>query len=160
MQRASLVRSLALALVAVMASIGIATATPGSGATPTTFSRGTLEAGAKVNTPSLKLSIRDDVDVVTQTITITPGGHTGWHSHPGPVFVTIAAGTMTFYDAADPSCTPVTYATGDSFVDRGGDSIHIARNEGTTNLVIYATYLVPVDAAVRTDEADPGTCPA
>ncbi|MBI2781110.1 MAG: hypothetical protein HYX55_04855 [Chloroflexi bacterium] len=143
-----------------MTSIGIAAATSGSGATPTTFSRGTLEAGVKVNTPDLKLSVRDDIDVVTQTITITPGGHTGWHSHPGPVFVTIAAGTMTFYDAADPSCTPITYAAGATFVDRGVDSIHIARNEGTSNLVIYATYLVPVGAAVRTDEVDPGTCPA
>lgn len=160
MRRTSLIRGLVLGLTAVMTSIGIAAATPGSSATPTTFSRGTLEAGAKVNTPSLKLSIRDDVDVVTQTITILPGGHTGWHSHPGPVFVTVSAGALTFYDAADPNCTPITYATGESFVDRGGDSIHLARNQGTTNLVLYATYLVPVGAPVRTDQADPGTCPA
>jgi hypothetical protein len=75
------------------------------------------------------------------------------------VFVTISAGTMTFYDADDPTCTAGTYATGDSFVDRGGGHVHIARNEGAVNLVLYATYLVPVGAPIRTDVPNPGTCP-
>jgi quercetin dioxygenase-like cupin family protein len=158
MNRTTLVRALVLGLVAALASIGIAAATPGSGATATTFSRGTLDAGIKVYTPDLKFATRDEIDVVTQTITITPGGHTGFHSHPGPVLVTIAAGTMAFYDADDPSCPRTTYATGDTFVDRGGGHVHIARNEGATDLVLYATYLVPVGAAVRTDAANPGTC--
>lgn len=160
MPRTSLSRGLVLGLIAAMTSIGIAAATPGSGATPTTFTRGTLEAGAKINTPELKLAIRDDIDVVTQTITIVPGGHTGWHSHPGPVFVTISAGTMTFYDADDATCPATVYEAGDSFVDQGGGHVHLARNEGSVDLVLYATYLVPVGAGVRTDAADPGTCPA
>jgi len=159
MLRTTLGRALVLGLVGAIASIGIAAATPGSGAVGTILSVGTLPAGIKVHTDDLKLSTRDDVQVVTQTITIAPGGHTGWHSHPGPVFVTISAGTMTFYDADDPTCTPGTYATGDSFVDQGGGHVHIARNEGAVNLVLYATYLVPVGAAIRTDVPDPGTCP-
>lgn len=158
MNRTIPLRALGLALAAVLASIGIVSATPGAGATSAILSRGTLEAGVKVYTPQLKLATRDEIDVVTQTITITPGGHTGWHSHPGPVFVTIAAGTMTFYDGDDPSCARTTYETGDSFVDRGGGHVHIARNEGTTDLVLYATYLLPVGAGLRTDVADPGTC--
>jgi len=159
MLRSTLGRALVLGLVGAIASIGIAAATPGSGAVGTILSVGTLPAGIKVHTDDLKLSTRDDVQVVTQTITIAPGGHTGWHSHPGPVFVTISAGTMTFYDADDPTCTPGTYATGDSFVDQGGGHVHIARNEGAVNLVLYATYLVPVGAAIRTDVPNPGTCP-
>jgi quercetin dioxygenase-like cupin family protein len=152
-------RALVLGLVAVMTSIGIAVATSGSGATPTTFSRGTLEAGDKINTKQLKLAVKRDIDVVTQTITIIPGGHTGWHSHPGPVFVTIATGTMTFYDGDDPTCSQIVYRTGDAFIDEGGGHVHIARNEGATDLVLYATYLLPVGAALRTDAADPGVCP-
>jgi len=159
MLRSTLGRALVLGLVGAIASIGIAAATPGSGAVGTILSVGTLPAGIKVHTDDLKLSTRDDVQVVTQTITIAPGGHTGWHSHPGPVFVTISAGTMTFYDADDPTCTPGTYATGDSFVDQGGGHVHIARNEGAVNLVLYATYLVPVGAPIRTDVPNPGTCP-
>ena len=160
MFRTTLGRALVLGFIGVMASIGIVAATPGSGAVGTILSVGILPAGVKIHTDDqLKFSTRDDVQVVTQTITIAPGGHTGWHSHPGPVFVTITAGTMTFYDADDPTCTAGTYATGDSFVDRGGGHVHIARNEGAVNLVLFATYLVPVGAPIRTDVPSPGTCP-
>ena len=146
MVRTRFARATALGLVAALASIAVVQATPGSGASGTVLARGTLDAGVNVHTPSLKLKTSDDLDVVTQAITIVPGGHTGWHGHPGPVFVTIQAGTMTFYDADDADCTPGTYATGDSFVDRGGGHVHITRNEGSTDLVLYATYLVPVGA--------------
>lgn len=160
MKRIHLARAATLAAVAILASVVVVQATPGSKAVGTVLSRGTLDAGVKVHTPDLKLKTRDDVDVVTQAITVAPGGHTGWHSHPGPVFVTIRAGTLTFYDADDPTCTGGTYVAGDTFVDRGGGHVHIARNEGATDLVLYATYLLPVGAALRTDAADPGTCPS
>ena len=150
-------RAVVLGFVAVLSIGGIVLATPPSGATPTTLGRGTLEAGDKINTPFLKLSIRQDVDVVTQTITIAPNGNFGWHSHPGPVFVTITAGALTFYDS-DGSCTAMVYSAGDSFIDEGHGHVHFAKNEGTTDLVLYATYLVPVGAALRIDAADPGFC--
>ena len=161
MLRTNLARALTLGFVGAFASIGIAAATPGSSAVGTILSVGTLPAGVKIHTADLKLKTRDDIQVVTQTITIAPGGHTGWHSHPGPVFVTIQAGTMTFYDADDPSCSPGIYATGATFVDRGGGHVHIARNEGTVPMVLYATYLVPVahPVTIRTDAPNPGTCP-
>lgn len=153
-------RGLVLGLLVAIVSVGVAVATPGSGASPTTLGRGTLEAGDRINSDQLKLRIKSDVDVVTQTITITPGGHTGWHSHPGPVFVTITAGAMTFYDGDDPTCTPVIYPTGSTFIDEGGGHVHIARNLGSVDLVLYATYLLPVGAGLRTDAANPGNCPA
>jgi quercetin dioxygenase-like cupin family protein len=152
-------RALALGAIASLLALGVASATPGAGASPTTLGRGTLAAGEKIKTDQIKLDVRDDLDVVTQTITIAPGGHTGWHSHPGPVFVTITAGSMTLYDGDDPSCSPVVYNTGDAFIDEGGGHVHIARNEGATNLVLYATYLLPVGAPLRTDEPAPGNCP-
>ncbi|HET7702702.1 MAG TPA: hypothetical protein VFK35_04835 [Candidatus Limnocylindrales bacterium] len=159
MTRTRLVRATALGLVAALASIAVVQATPGSGAVGTVLARGTLDAGVSIHTPSLKLKTSDEIDVVTQTITIGPGGHTGWHSHPGPVVVTIQAGTLTFYDADDPTCTGRTYATGATFVDRGGGHVHIARNEGSADLVLYATYLLPVGAGLRTDAGNPGVCP-
>jgi quercetin dioxygenase-like cupin family protein len=151
-------RALVLGLFVAVASVGVALATPGSAAVGTTLGRGTLEAGDKIKNNNLKLTVRTDIDVVTQTITIGAGGHTGWHSHPGPVFVTITAGAMTFYDGDDPTCAPVVYPTGSTFIDEGGGHVHIARNEGTTNLVLYATYLLPVGAPLRTDAPDPGNC--
>ena len=32
---------------------------------------------------------RPALDIATQTITFQPGGHSGWHSHPGPVFISV-----------------------------------------------------------------------
>ena len=124
------VRALVLGMIAVLATVGVAAATAPSGATPTTLGRERrLAAGDKVNTENLKLQIRTDVDVVTQTITILPNGHFGWHSHPGPVIVTVTAGALTFYDGDDGACTPVVYAAGSSFIDEGGGHVHFARNE-------------------------------
>lgn len=151
--------ALALGIALVMASIGIALATPGQGVTATPFLRGTLAAGDKINTGALKLKVSDDIDVVTHTVTIAPGGHTGWHKHPGPVFVTVAAGAITLVYADEPNCTPTVYETGDTFIDEGV-RVHIGRNLGSTDLVLSATYLVPVGAGARTDAADPGRCGA
>jgi quercetin dioxygenase-like cupin family protein len=159
MFRTHITRAVVVAIAVLMASASVAVATLGSGAVGTTLARGTLDAGVKVHTPDLMLKTRDDIDVVTQSITIASGGHTGWHSHPGPVFVTIGSGTMTFYDADDPACSPTSYTAGDTFIDRGSGHVHIARNEGATDVLLYATYLVPVGAVIRTDAPDPGTCP-
>jgi quercetin dioxygenase-like cupin family protein len=148
---------LAVTALATIATVGFVQATPGSGAVGTELGRGTLPAGTKIYNSSMSIAFRDDVQVVTQTIRIAPGGHTGWHSHPGPVFVTITQGTMSFYFANDPDCTEIPYATGDTFIDRGG-TIHIARNEGATDLVLYATYLVPVGVPFRIDQPNPGNC--
>ena len=159
MRRTHLVRAAVLGFAGILASVGVVAATPGAGAIGTTFARGTLQAGVRLHTSALKLSTRQEIDVVTQTITLAPGGHTGWHSHPGPVFVVIQAGTLTYYDADDPTCSPIGYGAGDSFIDEGGHHSHIARNEGATDVVLYATYLLPIGAGLRTDADDPSTCP-
>ena len=152
-------RAFVIAMVATVATVGAAMATSGLFATPTNLSRGTLEAGDKINMSFVKLQVRGDTDVFTQKIDIAPGGHTGWHSHPGPVLVTIAAGAMTLYQGDDPTCSPRTIGVGETFIDPGGGNVHIARNEGTETLTLYATYLLPPSAGARTDVDNPGNCP-
>jgi quercetin dioxygenase-like cupin family protein len=100
---------------------------------------------------------------VVQQIIIGPGGHTGWHSHPGPVVVVVTAGTLTFYSADDPACTPRTYGAGSAFVDSGQGHVHIARNESTIeNLELWATYFdvpsPPPANNFRIDALVPGNC--
>ena len=99
-------------------------------------------------------------ETVVQQIIMAPGGHTGWHSHPGPVVVVIKSGQMSFYDGDDPTCTVRTYSAGQAFIDSGQGHVHIARNEGATNLELWATYFdVPPGGAFRIDAASPGNCP-
>ena len=144
---------------------GVALATPGSGIVSATV----VAWGTFQDTVDLKLKVGgnpNDVihvpgaqDTVMQQVIIAPGGHTGWHSHPGPVVVLITSGTLTFYDGDDLSCSPRTYSAGDAFVDSGQGHVHIARNEGSTNLVLWATFFdVPPGGPFRIDRQDPGNC--
>jgi quercetin dioxygenase-like cupin family protein len=99
-------------------------------------------------------------DVMVQRVLVGPSGTTGWHSHPGPAIVTIVAGTLTLFDADDPTCTGQDYAAGEAFVDLGAGHVHIGRNLSETDGVqLFVTYLgVPAGESPRTDEEDPGTC--
>jgi quercetin dioxygenase-like cupin family protein len=144
---------LLLGAAAVVA--GIAVATPGSGASSTILARG-------LAVDKIKTRGNQPYDVVVQQITIAPGGHTGWHTHPGSAIAVIKAGTLTINDADDPSCTGRSYNAGDTYIDPGYGHVHIGRNEGTVPLEIVVTYVdVPAaGGAVRIDAPDPGNCSA
>ncbi len=84
-------------------------------------------------------------------IRIAPGGHTGWHSHPGPVFVMITAGTMTL-EQADGSIA--VYPAGTGFVEEPGH-VNIVRKEEDVDLELVAFFLTPLGAPPRTDAPAP-----
>ena len=107
----------------------------------------------------VKINARDPSDVYVVRNTVPPGGHSGWHSHPGPSVVSVKAGTATVYSGDDPSCTPVTYPAGTGFIDEGGGHVHLVRNEGTVDLETIAFQIVPAGASRRIDAGDPGFCP-
>jgi hypothetical protein len=93
-------------------------------------------------------------DVYIVQVTIVPGGHSGWHSHPGPSIVTIISGTATFYHGDDDSHTPNVCAAGTGCVEESG-RVHINRNEGDTDLVAVVMQIVPRGAPRRIDEPQP-----
>jgi len=106
----------------------------------------------------LKLKTKGDTRVAVQTIDFAAGGQSGWHSHPGPVFITVVKGTMTFYDSHDPTCTPIVRTAGQGFLDGGGEDAHIARNETGEPAQNLVVYLAPTTGPLRIDAPNPGTC--
>ena len=150
----------AMMLLGVVA--GVALATPGIGVLSAPVqARGTIAERLNVHSNAgVKLQTKDGLDVVTQQIVIAPGGTTGWHSHPGPVLVTIKSGEMTIVYADDATCQGRVYGPGESFVDRGDEFVHTALNRGSANLEFWATYLVPgaPGSPARLDAPAPGTC--
>ena len=137
---------MAVAVGAGFLLVGVAVATPGVGILSSpVHARGTLDARQVVNSKSgVHLKTRGSVDVATQQIVMDGGGSTGWHSHPGPVVVTVKSGALRLIYADDPTCEGTVYETGDSFIDRGDAVTHIARNVSPTAQVeFWATYLVP-----------------
>jgi hypothetical protein len=155
--------TIAIALcVGFVVLVGAAFATPGMNISGPVKARGTLEPDLVANSKSgVHVKTKGSVDLVTQEITIGPAGHTGWHSHPAPVLVTVKEGNMRLIYADDTTCTGTDYSADDSFIDRGDEVVHIARNLSVTNnLVLWATYFVPGDPVTtpfRIDAAAPGT---
>ena len=106
------------------------------------------------------LHVQDAQETVVQQIVIGPGGHTGWHSHPGPVVVLVKTGELTLYSAEDRTCTGRTYSAGQSFIDSGQGHLHIARNlSQSENTELWVTYFdVPPGGPFRIDAPNPGNC--
>lgn len=149
------------AVLAALVIAATALATDGSGVTSTSLAQGTLEAvDVKVKTDDWKLQLKTKglSDLTVTEIRVVPGGHFGWHSHPGASLVIVKSGTSTFYSGDDPDCTPQVHPANTAYVDPGG-VVHTARNESTTEeLVLLVTRLVPNGAAPRISEPDPGNC--
>jgi quercetin dioxygenase-like cupin family protein len=150
MERRSIRLAAAIASGAVLLSSTLALATAGSGVIDVSErGNGTTTAGVKVNVPGeIKLQAKDGLKVFDQELSVLPGGFVGWHSHPGPVLVTVKAGTFRFQEA---DCSYVDYTQGQTFVDEGGGHVHNGRNPGAINTDLSITYLLPPGAAPRID---------
>jgi hypothetical protein len=72
-------------------------------------------------------------------ITIQPGARFPWHTHPGPVLVTVTQGELVYVMADD--CVERSYAAGTGFVDHGHGMIHAAMNPTDGETVVIATFL-------------------
>jgi quercetin dioxygenase-like cupin family protein len=99
-------------------------------------------------------------DTAYQQLTIAPGGHTGWHTHPGPTFVAVAQGEGTLYHGMS-GCPTTKYAAGSGFMQPPTE-VHNMRNEGSAPLVLWAFYALPPgtsNAAIRVDQPKPAECP-
>lgn len=151
--------SFLLGIATTLTFIGAAKATPSVLVTSQIFSRVTLAAfdagGENDSGWEVELKSKGASDVVTQKIVIQPGGHAGWHGHPGAHFGSVQAGELTLYDAEN--CEPEVFPAGTGFVDSAGGH-HLARNEGSVPVELWVTYVLPQGSALRIDRADPGTC--
>jgi quercetin dioxygenase-like cupin family protein len=150
----------ATVLIMLAALVAVAVASPPAGVTSIALAQGTLEpVSVYVKAKDWKVQLQSK-GLSTVSVTenrVAPGGHFGWHSHPGPSLVVVKSGTSTFYHGDDPTCTPDVHPAGTAYIDPGG-MVHIARNEGTTELVLLVTRLTAVGAPTRIDEPVPGNC--
>jgi Cupin domain. len=141
---------------------GVARATPAKDFTSLVLSISNFEEfdlKTHVGAHKVDISTKGRSDVHMLRNVIAPGGHTGWHTHPGPSIVSVKSGTATLYDGDDPNCTPATFPAGTGFVDKGGEHVHILRNEGSEDLEVFVFSIVPFEAARRVDAPAPGNCP-
>lgn len=130
------------ALVLMVTASAIPTsvvASPGAGVTPTTYVTSDLTDIVDFNHNRVKFQTKDATTVRVQKLEFAPGGHTGFHHHPGIVIVAIQSGSL---DLVDGSCSTETHGAGSVFVE-GEDHVHEAVSPG--GATVYVTYIVPRD---------------
>jgi hypothetical protein len=141
------------ALLTLAASVAATKAEPASGVTPTLLARGTYDAFTVRADPqgpvAYEAQAETPIDVVVRRHDYDPHSTTGWHRHPGPVFITVTLGTLTHYDYDDPTCTPHTLSVGQGFVDDGRG--HVVRNETDQPAQDVSVITAPVGGPFRTD---------
>ena len=151
------------AAMAAAISVGLVWATPGSGTMSVLIGRATFDEEFKVKRVGaddweVEVEAGPALDIAVQRIVFQPGGQSGWHSHPGPVFISVVEGTMTFYESGDPDCAPIVRHAGEGYLDVG-DHAHIARNETLEPATNVVTYLAPPGSGLRIDQPQPTHCP-
>ena len=121
------------------------------GVTPTLIGRATYEPfRVKTDHNSLvdfEAKAKSHLDMVVRTHDYAVGGSTGWHTHPGPVFINVIQGQVTFYEADDPTCTPHVVSAGQGYVDTGNG--HLGRNETGQPAKDVSVILAPVNLPFR-----------
>jgi len=125
-----------LCLVVSLAYTAITWAGPPQGVTATvigraTYSRFKVESEREPHHGQagfeFEAKAKPGMDMVVRSFDYAPNSTTGWHTHPGPVFINVISGTVTFYEVDDPTCTPKVVTAGQGYVDTGHG--HIGRNE-------------------------------
>ena len=121
-----------------MSTFGLtaARATPPAGKA----SRTELAVGTVSENISIERSQPSDFHI--QQVTIEPGATTGWHTHPGPEYSVLKAGSIVLQRSAFRACAPVTITAGQGWFIPAGIP-HVARNVGSSPAELYVTYTVP-----------------
>jgi quercetin dioxygenase-like cupin family protein len=137
MKRTILLVAVAVTVLAVF--VGAALATQPKGVTPTPLTRATLGKFEAENKGIEVESQRTSADFALAKVVIEPGGTTGWHHHPGVALVSVNSGAVTEYDK---NCHKSVVKAGEGFFETDGE-VHVVRNKGKTNAVLYATFIAP-----------------
>jgi quercetin dioxygenase-like cupin family protein len=102
-----------------------------------------------------KLSTSGPTDIEVQDVVYAPGGHTGWHSHPGILVSSVIAGSIEWYDD---QCMKHVYNVGDSLTE--STRIHYVRNVGIVNAHFMVTYILAHGQPRRIDQPAPACAAA
>jgi quercetin dioxygenase-like cupin family protein len=148
----------ALVAISALAGAGAAVASHVTEVDPATVPTGFLAAHnaiEKVPVSALARAVKPNgADVFIQHVRLGANAATGWHTHPGPAFVTIVKGELTYEDA----CSRVLYAPGRGFVDRGFGHVHRAI-AGPDGVDFYVAYVLPRGSTTHVIPASaPSTC--
>ena len=163
-----LARTAAFALLASPLFASSATATPGSGFTPSgivsgSFGKIHVSRSNQAKDKDLKwgmiLTTTDDTDVGADRLTVAPGGSSGWHTHPSAVFVTVTSGSIVWTDGSNPLCTSTTYSAGQSFIEDACVTHNVRNASNSQGAEFIAIHINPTGTSGPPFRIDVPTVP-
>jgi quercetin dioxygenase-like cupin family protein len=107
------------------------------------------------DTWTAKLLTSGPTTVTVQDVEYVPGGHTGWHSHPGVLVSSVTQGSIEWYDS---QCVKHVYNVGDALTE--STEPHYVRNVGTLNARFMVTYILAKGQPRRIDQPAPACAAA
>jgi quercetin dioxygenase-like cupin family protein len=155
------VLAIVLGVIGVAVPLGSVQASPGSGISLENFGQATLEPFRINQPPNFLIESKSEKEVSIEKVTISPGGHTGWHTHPGPILAIVTEGQIKHTRFTEKEgCVERVSGLGEAeqaFIETP-NQVHMARNEGDVDAVLYITrFNIPVGGEI-TDSSpeDPG----
>jgi quercetin dioxygenase-like cupin family protein len=136
----------------VLAAIALATPPSGQQVSPAIV--GTLRETQRIKTDHIKFRTKVPVEISTFTITLAPGGRTGWHTHPGVLFATVQSGAV----VRQVGCESRTYPTGEAFVEHGDQPTGQVQNASTVEPAVFAITHIAPPGAPRRQDSEPPSC--
>jgi quercetin dioxygenase-like cupin family protein len=99
----------------------------------------------------VQLQAQGRTDSYMQHLVLSPGGYSGWHTHPGILVGSVASGSIDFYDA---KCQKHSFSAGQVFFEN--DDVHAIINRGADSADLYIAYLIKHNAPRRIEADAPG----
>ena len=98
----------------------------------------------------VQLQAQGATDTYAQHLVLAPGGYSGWHTHPGVLVATLAAGAVDFYDA---NCNQRSLTAGQVYFEN--NDVHAIINRGSVSADLYIAYLIKHNAPRRIEAEAP-----
>ena len=146
----------AIALVPLGTLSALTFASPAQDVQPTAIARSTFKSFNVRSNPHGPVDFRahasQSMDIFVRQHDYKPGGFTGWHTHPGPVFLQVKSGELVVYDYAQP-CKGILLTPGKGYVDTGAG--HMVVNESGQPATDISVIMAPADGGPFRGELDP-----
>jgi quercetin dioxygenase-like cupin family protein len=122
------------------------------------FGRATVDPFRISQPPDFLIHSKSEKDVSIEKVTISPGGHTGWHTHPGPILAIVTEGQIKHTRFTEKEgCIERMFGPSEAeqaFIETP-NQVHMARNEGDVDAVLYITrFNIPVEGEIT--DSSPG----
>jgi quercetin dioxygenase-like cupin family protein len=121
----------------ILVTLGYALARVAYAATTMILAVGTIPQSQLVDGPAT---------VTVRTLTLAPNEVGAWHYHPGYAFNVVKSGALTVEDGCGGE---ETLNPSDAFEETEG-RVHRARNLGSDPVVVYNTFIVPMERGTTT----------